>query len=170
MCDENREGLFDAYPGDEPVFGGLGELLDDIERAETPWQAVVAEERWAEAFEVFIGRKRLDLPDGHAPHTLAEMIAAHKQRAPGDLTEKVWLQVLAAFEWRCAYCGNPYSVIEHVVPAARGGRTSWNNVVPACSSCNDDKWAHNPEKWISEKPERLRCFLRSVSNATGLEP
>ncbi len=40
----------------------------------------------------------------------------------------------------CQYCGHPFPTQEltfdHVVPRSRGGRTTWENVVTACSSCN----------------------------------
>ncbi len=40
-------------------------------------------------------------------------------------------------EFRCQYCGSKGELtFDHVVPRARGGRTSWQNVVAACSSCN----------------------------------
>lgn len=43
----------------------------------------------------------------------------------------------------CQYCTRKYSAAEltfdHVVPRCRGGRTSWDNVVAACSPCNQAK-------------------------------
>ena len=40
----------------------------------------------------------------------------------------------------CQYCGDAFPTHEltfdHVVPRSRGGRTSWENVVTACSCCN----------------------------------
>lgn len=40
-------------------------------------------------------------------------------------------------EFRCQYCGSRSDLtFDHVVPRAAGGRTSWENVVAACSPCN----------------------------------
>ncbi len=40
-------------------------------------------------------------------------------------------------EFSCQYCGTAGDLtFDHVVPRARGGRTSWENVVAACSKCN----------------------------------
>lgn len=40
-------------------------------------------------------------------------------------------------EFSCQYCGSRGDLtFDHVVPRARGGRTSWQNVVAACSPCN----------------------------------
>lgn len=40
----------------------------------------------------------------------------------------------------CQYCGKPNPshelTFDHVVPRAKGGRTSWENVVAACQMCN----------------------------------
>lgn len=40
-------------------------------------------------------------------------------------------------EFRCQYCGSPHDLtFDHVIPRVRGGVTSWENVVAACSPCN----------------------------------
>ncbi|WP_127903221.1 HNH endonuclease [Solirhodobacter olei] len=40
-------------------------------------------------------------------------------------------------EFCCQYCGTRGDLtFDHVIPRARGGRTSWENVVAACSPCN----------------------------------
>jgi 5-methylcytosine-specific restriction endonuclease McrA len=40
----------------------------------------------------------------------------------------------------CQYCGEDFPshelTFDHVIPRSRGGRTVWENVVTACSSCN----------------------------------
>lgn len=40
----------------------------------------------------------------------------------------------------CQYCGERFPpqdlTFDHVIPRSRGGRTSWTNVVAACSGCN----------------------------------
>lgn len=43
-------------------------------------------------------------------------------------------------EFCCQYCGSRGELtFDHVVPRARGGVTSWENVVAACSRCNLSK-------------------------------
>ncbi len=45
-------------------------------------------------------------------------------------------------EFCCQYCGSKGDLtFDHVVPRARGGITSWTNVVAACSPCNLRKGA-----------------------------
>jgi 5-methylcytosine-specific restriction endonuclease McrA len=49
---------------------------------------------------------------------------------------------------RCQYCGKIFPQrelnLDHVVPLARGGRSSWENVVTACVPCNSRKGARTP--------------------------
>ena len=40
-------------------------------------------------------------------------------------------------EFTCQYCGsNGEMTFDHIIPRSRGGRTTWQNVVAACSPCN----------------------------------
>lgn len=52
--------------------------------------------------------------------------------------------------FRCQYCGRTSPAhdltFDHVVPRARGGRTSWQNVVAACQSCNLRKGSKLPHQ------------------------
>ncbi|MEO0895554.1 MAG: HNH endonuclease [Bacteroidota bacterium] len=41
---------------------------------------------------------------------------------------------------RCVYCGSRERLtLDHVIPRAKGGRTTWNNLVTACYKCNSKK-------------------------------
>lgn len=49
---------------------------------------------------------------------------------------------------RCCYCGRhdlPLTV-DHVIPKARGGDESWENLVAACLPCNNRKSDRTPEE------------------------
>jgi 5-methylcytosine-specific restriction endonuclease McrA len=50
----------------------------------------------------------------------------------------------------CQYCGRELPRadlnLDHVVPRAQGGRTSWENVVCCCIECNLSKGARTPEQ------------------------
>lgn len=48
-------------------------------------------------------------------------------------------------EFCCQYCGAKGDLtFDHVVPRSRGGKTSWTNVVAACSACNLAKGSRTP--------------------------
>jgi len=50
----------------------------------------------------------------------------------------------------CQYCGERFPTQEltfdHVIPRSRGGRTTWENVVTACASCNLRKGSKLPRE------------------------
>ena len=47
--------------------------------------------------------------------------------------------------FQCVYCGSRHELtFDHVVPRSRGGRTSWTNIVAACSPCNLKKGGRMP--------------------------
>lgn len=47
-------------------------------------------------------------------------------------------------EFTCQYCGVQGDLtFDHVIPRSKGGRTTWENVVAACSSCNLRKANHS---------------------------
>ncbi len=58
--------------------------------------------------------------------------------------------VLLRDGYGCQYCGRKLSssdlTIDHVMPRARGGRTSWDNVVTCCRRCNARKGDRTPEE------------------------
>ena len=66
---------------------------------------------------------------------------------------------------KCQYCGVNVSsktgTIDHVVPKSRGGTHSWENVVLACTRCNQKKADKMPEAFylkLSKKPVAPTLF------------
>jgi 5-methylcytosine-specific restriction endonuclease McrA len=57
---------------------------------------------------------------------------------------------------RCAYCGGVGHTIDHIVPQARGGLSTWENTVLACGSCNNRK----ADRTLSRSGLRLRVHPR----------
>lgn len=59
----------------------------------------------------------------------------------------------------CHYCGRPFPpkqlTMDHIVPIARGGKTTKGNVAPCCKECNTRKKSMLPMEW-AEYIERLR--------------
>lgn len=47
--------------------------------------------------------------------------------------------------FKCVYCGALENLtFDHVIPRSLGGRTTWNNIVAACSPCNLRKGGRMP--------------------------
>lgn len=56
--------------------------------------------------------------------------------------------ILMRDQHRCQYCGSSEGVftLDHVYPKSRGGKRSWDNLVTACSKCNEKKRDRTPEE------------------------
>jgi len=70
---------------------------------------------------------------------------------------------------RCQYCGGRFSAreltLDHVIPRAQGGETSWTNVVAACTPCNRRKGRLTPEEAgmpLLSRPHRPRWLASQV--------
>lgn len=64
-------------------------------------------------------------------------------------------------QYTCQYCGNGFPKAElnldHVIPRSRGGKTSWDNLVTSCHTCNRKKGNLTPLEAnmpLRSKPKR----------------
>jgi len=71
--------------------------------------------------------------------------------------------------FRCQYCGDTVDLtLDHVVPKAKGGKSTWMNLITACKRCNTRKGDLVPEEAGLEinnhpfKPSYV-LFLRDYS-------
>ena len=70
---------------------------------------------------------------------------------------------------RCVYCGSARELtLDHVIPKSREGKTTWNNLVTACKTCNSKKGDFLPEEIdmpLPYKPYKpsFVMFLRDFS-------
>jgi 5-methylcytosine-specific restriction endonuclease McrA len=67
-----------------------------------------------------------------------------------DLRKTRWWQQKTA-PGLCHYCGNQVAfrdiTMDHLVPLARGGRSTKDNLVPCCKACNNLKKSRLPLEW-----------------------
>ena len=75
------------------------------------------------------------------PSVIALREFISQDRPPAFTRFNVFLR--DAFE--CQYCGATTDLtFDHVIPRARGGRTTWENITTACSPCNLRKGGRSP--------------------------
>lgn len=76
-------------------------------------------------------------------------IKIEKQKAR-DLRRTQWWKRKCS-EGKCYYCGQDVPpkdlTMDHIVPIIRGGRSTKNNLVPACKDCNNKKKHSLPLEW-----------------------
>jgi 5-methylcytosine-specific restriction endonuclease McrA len=67
----------------------------------------------------------------------------------------------------CQFCGNSFPAseltLDHVLPRSRGGRSSWENLVASCYSCNNRKGDRTPEEAGLKLQRRPRPFTLHTS-------
>ncbi|MEM1127823.1 MAG: HNH endonuclease [Bacteroidota bacterium] len=83
--------------------------------------------------------------------------------------------VLRRDRHRCQYCGSHDELtVDHILPRSRGGRDTWENLVAACTRCNNRKGSRTPAEagmTLRTKPFRpsyvmfIRDFVGSVDEA-----
>jgi len=58
--------------------------------------------------------------------------------------------ILVRDRFECQYCGLRCSAaaatLDHVMPASRGGKTTWDNIVTSCADCNRKKGNRTPSE------------------------
>ena len=90
------------------------------------------------------------------------------------------INIYARDGYRCQYCGAKCPISEltydHVTPRAKGGRTTWDNIVTCCYPCNYAKGSRTPAEAkmsLKSAPVRpqwvpavtIRVSTRSVPDA-----
>ena len=82
-------------------------------------------------------------------------VKKEKARARQLRKTRWWQQKISSGQ--CYYCGQIFSpselTMDHVVPYARGGRSTRSNLVPACKICNSNKKSQHPMDWFSSNEE-----------------
>lgn len=117
-----------------------------------PWRKVL-EKLWAEKMEVleyytdrFIGVATGKLPMPSVVRFVGNVRKRYIVRGPQFKRHNVWLRDGK----RCAYCGCKVGrhsfTYDHVMPASRGGKTVWENIVASCEPCNSYKGNRTPKE------------------------
>ena len=99
----------------------------------------------------------------HSPSTTVEVPAVLMLRDYVKVGRGVKFSranVLLRDDFKCQYCGmdgkhnKGLLTLDHVVPRFHGGKTRWENVVAACSSCNLEKAHFMKMKPVCGEPRR----------------
>ncbi len=91
-------------------------------------------------------------------------------RVEHDLSDEQWTALKKAWGG-CAYCGVTDKPLQRdcVLALSRGGRYTFDNIVPACRSCNTSKCNDEVTGWLRRKRLDERVFLlRHLEITTAL--
>ncbi len=82
-----------------------------------------------------------------------EHVLRERKRAQSLKRSAWWRQQVA--KGLCHYCGEEvgpaHLTMDHVVPVARGGRSTRGNVVPCCEACNKNKRFFTPAELVMQE-------------------
>lgn len=84
--------------------------------------------------DVFLGS--FPIPVSIALHNYVYPKWLYEKRPAGPVSK---VGILRRDRYKCAYCSRSATTIDHVVPRARGGQTTWTNCVAACVKHNSLK-------------------------------
>lgn len=88
-------------------------------------------------------------------YRIAEIIRCNNRRllsASASISTSQWLDTIHAFNSECAYCGSRKRLtMDHVVPVSKGGKTTLDNIIPACTRCNSSKQAADMVEWYTKQ-------------------
>lgn len=95
-----------------------------------------------------------------------------KSKYRSFLKQGDWESILEKFNNECAYCGFKQDLtMDHVVPTSKNGKDAFNNIVPACRSCNSSKNNKDLESWYFVHPyfteSRYQKILQHLSCEVG---
>ena len=86
-------------------------------------------------------------------HKDPKHMAREKQKAR-DLRQSQWWRHKIA-QGLCIYCQRTFApaelTMDHIVPLARGGRSTKGNVVPCCKACNNQKKHWTPAELLLQQ-------------------
>jgi 5-methylcytosine-specific restriction endonuclease McrA len=75
----------------------------------------------------------------------------------------------------CQYCGSTARdllTFDHVIPRSQGGRTTWENIVAACSGCNIKKGGRTPReaKMLPARPPQRPTMFELNERGRAFPP
>ena len=78
-----------------------------------------------------------------------EEVKRERQKARALRKTRWWKQRLS--RGTCYYCGHRFApdelTMDHIIPIIRGGKSTKNNLAPACKDCNNKKKHMLPMEW-----------------------
>lgn len=90
------------------------------------------------------------------------LIRAERNKARSLRRSRWWqLKTSAGTCWYCSRkVGFQNLTMDHVIPLARGGRSTKDNLVPCCKDCNSKKKSSLPVEW----DEYMNCLKQQTES------
>ena len=119
-------------------------------------------EQWS-ALAVARDAEAIGLAEGRSILVPRVVVLVAFDRLPRRHVRFSRINLMARDNFQCQYCGikprRSELTLDHVVPRAQGGRSTWENVVTSCLDCNRRKGGRTPKQAklrLRKRPERPR--------------
>lgn len=96
-----------------------------------------------------------------------DVVVTYRTRVPACSKKGV----LRRDNFKCVYCDRAANTVDHIIPRAKGGPSTWENLAACCQPCNNKKGDKTLKEaglrlqWIPQAPE-----IDQVNVTTSLVP
>lgn len=96
---------------------------------------------------------------------------ARKKNLECNFDKYDWQRCTDHFDNSCAYCGSEGKLTQdHFIALKHGGSYTRDNIVPACSRCNESKNARNVFVWYPEQKFCTQERFDKITDYLGFDP
>lgn len=86
------------------------------------------------------------------PMVRREIKYRYRARKLNTISEKYSVEnIFKKYNYKCYYCSDRATELDHVIPLCRGGMDVEDNLVPSCKSCNCSKGSKTVIEWTKMK-------------------
>ena len=96
--------------------------------------------------------------DENAP--LALLIEVTPRLAKKRFKEDIY----KSWDYKCGYCENVATSLDHVVPRFKSGSSNRNNLIPACRRCNSNKGSTEVEAWYRQQEFFTQARMEKINS------
>jgi len=95
-----------------------------------------------------------------------EPLALLVELTPKSAKKRFRDEIYKAWDYKCGYCGEPATSLDHIVPRFKSGSSNRHNLLPACRRCNSNKastpvqvWFEGQEYFTQAKMDKIQTWM-----------
>lgn len=148
--------------GDTLILNANGQPLSVFPISTFTWEEAV-KQMWLDRVDVLAEYEDWEVRSPSTTFKVPAVLMLREYVKAGRTVRFSRENLLLRDEYKCQYCGADFQhnhdalTYDHVIPRHRGGKTKWENIVAACSSCNLEK-SHFMKMKPNTEPKRPTYF------------
>jgi hypothetical protein len=80
-----------------------------------------------------------------------EPLALLVELTPKLAKKKFRESIYEAWDYKCGYCSDKATSLDHIVPRFKSGSSNRNNLLPCCRKCNSNKGSEDMRSWFEKQ-------------------